>query len=761
MQMIRCILLITCICFSVFVPAQQKRLDSLIQVNKSYKAQDSLKVIHYRNIFRQYGAMRNYPMAVVYVDSAVALAERLKKYPLMVDLYERLGRLFHGSSQYFEALNYYQKAYETSLKYNYARGEAGILLNIGALYMDVKDYGKSLETLQQAIQLNEQLGVMGNVVSSYMNIALVYIELNQIVQALPYLTKALNAFEADDPKGRGVAVASQALATAYMKATEKELVAMGITPVKRYSLALSALNKALPIAFNVDDLPSAATIYADMADIYEASGEKEKARTYFKKAVEIDQQHETHAVAADNLVRIGMHYLRTKERVNGFLSIQKGILLAEDCKSLTTLRTGYEQLSRFYEEANNYDSSLVYYKKFIVIRDSIYGVEKEKEISLKQVSLNYELKERDYKYSKQQVDNELKQQVLLAEQRKNQLALAEKEKSVQRLLFLQQRAKLENEALLQSNAFQQQKDKLAYEQAISKKQIDNQTLEIRFNKYLNLFFLASVIVLIIGGTIIFFSQRRTKKLNQIISDQKDSLQELVHVKDQLLGTISHDMRTPINSLMAFTYLLENQTLSQEKLRVYTHQLKNTLGYTQELLDNLLKWASTQMKGFAPQLTPLELNSILQHALSGFSDSITQKQLKIEQDVDANVNVLADREMLLSVIRNLISNAIKFSHVNGTIHICIGKDSNSSHVIIEDDGIGIADEKLQLINDPVAKLVNSSLGTSQEKGNGLGVLLCKSFVQLMNGSIQFSSEVGKGTRARIELVSVNDISHQNV
>jgi signal transduction histidine kinase/Tfp pilus assembly protein PilF len=756
MLLIRCILLVTCICFSVFVQAQQKRLDSLIRVNLSYKAQDSLKVIHYRNIFRQYGSMRNYPMAMLYVDSAAVLAERIKKYPLLVDLYERAGRLFHGTSQYFEALSYYQKAYETSLKYNYARGEAGILLNIGALYMDVKDYAKSLETLQQAIRLNEKLGLMGNVVSSYTNIALVYIELNQIVEALPYLKKALTSFEAEDPKGRGVAVASQALATAYMKATEKELGIMGIPPAKRYSLALDALNKALPIAFDVDDLPSAATINADMADIYEASGEKEKARIYFQRAIEIDQKHETEAVTADNLLRIGMHYLRAKDRLNGWLAVQKGVRLAESCKSLATLRTGYEQLSRFYEEENNFDSALAYYKKFIVVRDDIYGAEKEKEITTKQLALNFELKERDYRYSKQLVDNELKEQILLAERRKNALELAEKEKSVQRLLFLQQRAKLETDARFQATAFQQQKDKLAYEQAISKKQIDNQTLEIRFNRYLNLFFLASVIGLIIGGTIIFFNQRKTKKLNQIISEQKDSLQELVQVKDQLLGTISHDMRTPINSLISFTHLLEKDNISQDRLKLYTAQLKSTLGYTQELMDNLLKWAMSQMHGFKPELVSIELSGITEQVLYTLTDHLKQKDITIQNSITQGVYVMADRDMLSTIIRNLLMNAIKFSHKNGRIQLASFQEMNNQFLTIRDEGIGMDAEKVSAINYANGMFVKISAGTGQEKGNGLGLILCKSFIQMMNGRMTVTSSVNNGATFTVMLPLGNDI-----
>lgn len=755
MQMIRCALLIIGICFSVFVQAQQKRLDSLLQVHRSYQAQDSIKVIHYRNLFRQYGTMRKYPQVMLYVDSSVVLAERLKKYSLMVVLYESAGRIFHGTSQFFEALSYYQKAYETAQKYNNPRGEAAILLNLGALYMDVKDYAKSLETLQLAIKQNEKLGIMDNVVSSYMNIALVYIELNQIAQAFPYLTKALTAFESDDPQGRGVAIASQALATAYMKATEKELSIMGVAPAKRYSLALAALNKALPITFAVDDLPSAATIHSDIADIYEASGDKEKARFHFKKALEIDRQHETDAVTADNLLRIGMHYLRSKDRVNGLLSMQKGVTLAETCKSLATLRTGYEQLSRYYEEENKFDSALAYHKKFIVIRDSIYGAEKEKEISLRQLSLNYELKERDYNYSKQLVDNELKQQVLLAEQRKNQLALAEKEKSVQRLLFLQQQATMESEAKHQASAFQIQKDRSAYESAIAQKQISNQRLELRYNRNLNLFFLIAVLVLLAGGGIVFYNQRKTKKLNAIISDQKLELEELNSVKDKVLGTLSHDMRTPINSLISFTHLLEKDNIPQDRLKLYAAQLKSTLGYTQGLMDNLLKWATSQMHGFTPDITSIALHDITEQVLYTLTDHLKQKDISIHNSILKGTVVLADREMLASVIRNLLTNAIKFSHKSGTIYIASERGTGNQLLKIRDEGIGMSADKVASINHDHGKTVKSSKGTGEEKGNGLGLVLCKSFVQMMNGQIKVRSEVNNGSTFTIKLPSAND------
>jgi signal transduction histidine kinase len=730
--------------------SQQKRLDSLLQVHQSYKAKDSIKILHYRNIFRQYGNMQRFDLAVLYIDSAANLARQLKLNYALWDVYERAGRLHHGRSRYAEALGYYQKAYDVSLGINSIRHQAGVLLNMGALYLDLKDYVKSLEKHQASLTLFEQVNNADGINSSIMNMGLIYLDLNQIEKALLYMKRALTAFEKDDPAGRGIAVANQAIALAYIRATDAELKKMDIGSSERYALALAGLNKALPIAFKEDDPGLASNILADMGDIYDRMGESGKAIAMLKRAMDIDVSHEEYIVTAENFYKTGLHYVKWKDDKAGLQYFRSAITVAEKHHALGTLKQVYEQMSYLYERMGNYDSSLIFFRKHIVARDSLYGEEKEKEITRQQLRIDLEIKERDFRYSKQLLDNELKQQVLLAARRKDQLELAEKEKSVQRLLFLQEQSKLENEARQQSIAFQQQQDRSRFEKAIAQKQINNQHLQLQYNRNLNLIFLMVVIVLLGAGGSIYYNQRKTKKLNTIISIQKKELEELVTVKDQVLGTLSHDMRAPINSLISFTHLLEKDSIPQDKMKLYAGQLKNTLGYTQGLMDNLLKWATSQMHGFTPNLETVHLGKIIEEVLVTLTDTIGQKELMIQNNINNDIILLADREMLASVVRNLLSNAIKFSHRNGTISLQSVNDNKYGGFVVTDKGIGMDEHKVTLVNDAVGRSVKSSHGTGQEKGNGLGLLLCKSFITMMNGRMKVTSKIQEGTSFTVYL-----------
>jgi signal transduction histidine kinase len=744
-----------CVClllgFSTW--AQQKKLDSLLQVNKAYTIWDSLKIIHYRNVFRQYGNMQRFDLAVLYIDSAVNLAKQLKLNIALYDVFERAGRLHHGKSRYAEALTYYQKAYDVSITSRNIRGQAGVLLNMGALYLDIKDYVRSLEKHQASLTIFEQIGNSDGINSCIMNIGLIYLDLNQIEKALQYMKRALAAFEKEDPEGRGIAVAQQAIAMAYMRATETEREKMGISSSAQYNMVLAGLNKALPIAFKEDDPGLASAILADMGEVYDRKGDTEQALAFLKKAMEIDGSHEEYIVTAENFYKTGLHFIKLKDDNSALHYFRLAVAVGEKHRTLGTLKSVYGQMSYLFERQNNFDSSLFFFRKHIAVRDSLYGEEKEKEITRQQLRLDMDIKDREYKYSRQLMAEELKQQVLLAERQKDQLALAEKEKSLQRLLFLQEQSKLENEARQQADAFQLQQDRARFEKAMTQKQIHNQQLELQYNRNLNLIFLIAVLVLLGTAAAIYQSQRKGKRLNAIISLQKKELEELMHVKDQVLGTLSHDMRTPINSLISFTHLLEQDGISQDKMKLYAAQLKNSLGYTQNLMDNLLKWATSQIDGFKPNFESVNLHEITTQVLSTLGQMIAQKEMTIDNFIGEDVRMVADKEMLASVIRNLLTNAIKFSHRQGRIALTSARDERYNTLSVADFGTGMEDQKVVLINSTGPHSVKSSRGTGQEKGNGLGLILCKTFVAMMNGEMKVESKIQKGTVFTIWLPTV--------
>lgn len=331
--------------------------------------------------------------------------------------------------------------------------------------------------------------------------------------------------------------------------------------------------------------------------------------------------------------------------------------------------------------------------------------------------------------------------------------------------YLQQQMLLKDSVFTENKAAQIQELQARYDTDLKNKQLAAQSAQIRSNKKINLFLGISSALLFVIGLLIYLNQRKTKKLNVCISRQSEELQhksrELEHlnqVKDRLFSTISHDMRTPVNSLLSFTMLLDQGAVPAEKLAVYATELKNNLGYTAGLMDNLLNFARSQMQGYQPKIEPVDLADTTTDAVSLLAATAQQKSIAVHNLVTPGTRVMADVNMMALIIRNLLTNAIKFTHHNGTIRLSAGPGKPGSiDWQIQDSGIGIDAALVSAFNrnnDPNEQPLAHTPGTNREKGTGLGLLLSKSFLALMNGTITVHSETGKGTTFIISLPAAN-------
>jgi two-component system, OmpR family, sensor histidine kinase VicK len=262
--------------------------------------------------------------------------------------------------------------------------------------------------------------------------------------------------------------------------------------------------------------------------------------------------------------------------------------------------------------------------------------------------------------------------------------------------------------------------------------------------YLLIAVVLSVIAILVTG-FIYYIFRKTRRLNRLISSQKEELLQLNNVKNKLFSVVSHDMRAPVNSLSSFIYLLENRNISQESLLAYSHQLKKTLGHTSGMMENLLNWAASQMQGFQPVLERMDIRSIAEKAIDNTTGLAEEKQVTIISEIPAETMAGIDPDMLQVVLRNLLSNAVKYSHPGGLITLSAAP-AGERHVAIKitDNGIGMPEEYVEKINSSNPQVLRSSSGTAREKGTGLGLYLCRIFVSMMEGSLQVESKEGKGT-----------------
>lgn len=227
---------------------------------------------------------------------------------------------------------------------------------------------------------------------------------------------------------------------------------------------------------------------------------------------------------------------------------------------------------------------------------------------------------------------------------------------------------------------------------------------------------------------------------------KSELEETIESRDKLYSVIAHDLRSPLGSLKMMNNAI-CMMVDKEKVGEEVYDMIQMMNKTSEeiflLLDNLLKWAKNRLnkQNIYKQLT--DINVIIDSTVEIYIPMAAQKGITIiPQGLDKEMNGMVDIDMLKTIIRNLVSNAIKFSQAGGSIEISTRKDGDMVEVSVKDSGVGIKKEDQEKLLRPNTHF--TTYGTSNEKGSGLGLMLCKDFVELHGGKLWFESEEGKGT-----------------
>lgn len=229
--------------------------------------------------------------------------------------------------------------------------------------------------------------------------------------------------------------------------------------------------------------------------------------------------------------------------------------------------------------------------------------------------------------------------------------------------------------------------------------------------------------------------------NEQISRQRDLLEQSNAEKNKLLSIISHDMRAPFTHIQGYLRLLQQVEIGSKERLELEKELLNATDQTIEMLSNLLYWSRSQMEGVAVDLAEANLLTVISSTLEIEKTLAAKKHIDLSYEVDADIAVVADANMLQLVIRNIISNAIKFTPQGGMIHIHTELFKDKCQVIVADNGMGIAPEKQKNLFTMAS---GSTFGTDNEKGVGLGLPLCKEFMERQGGHIDFESTPGKGS-----------------
>jgi signal transduction histidine kinase len=238
-----------------------------------------------------------------------------------------------------------------------------------------------------------------------------------------------------------------------------------------------------------------------------------------------------------------------------------------------------------------------------------------------------------------------------------------------------------------------------------------------------------------------------------LKQNEEALKSLNATKDKFFSIIAHDLKGPFNSLIGFSDILikKYDVFTDDERRHLYVMINSSSKKAHNLLDNLLQWSTTQTGILQTNPEHFDIAELVKENIDLLQESAGEKGININFSDDREQTVFADKNMISTVLRNFINNAIKFTHPKGTITIEINSHSENVKVSIADTGVGISREALNNLFS--IDKYKTTPGTANEKGSGLGLIVCKEFIEKNNGQIIAESELGKGSRFSFTLPKV--------
>ena len=259
-------------------------------------------------------------------------------------------------------------------------------------------------------------------------------------------------------------------------------------------------------------------------------------------------------------------------------------------------------------------------------------------------------------------------------------------------------------------------------------------------------------LIIANKELVFQNDEKTKRAEELTIAHKE-LEQLVHLnndKNLFISILAHDLRSPFTVILGLSDLLtENiRQFNIDKIEKLVNEINQSAQNTFTLLQDLLKWSRVQSGKIPFEPQNLSFTDICKDILKILNPNADAKNIKINYFASDEINIFADSDMLKGILRNLVSNAIKFTNNGGAININAEENSENVTISVSDNGIGIKPDNLTKLFD--ISQIQTTTGTAEETGTGLGLLLCKEFVEKHGGKIWVESELGKGSDFKFTL-----------
>lgn len=506
--------------------------------------------------------------------------------------------------------------------------------------------------------------------------------------------------------------------------------------------------------------PSLADAYLSIISVYTDMKNYSKAKQFFHQA-ETKLQHSKDSFQLCSLyTQAGNLYKREGNLDSGFYFLNKGLSIANQSNDIDSRITCLSNLSLVYKELKNYTTAKAYCDTALQLILKQPDNPTNKAIVYNNLGA---ILSKQHKYA--EAEQHFNQSIIFAQQAgilnvemENYRNLAElfenkgdyKQHSFYLKKFIQLKDSIFNDE--SKNRIQQ----LESDYVIGKKDLELLKKEASIQRQTSQ---RNIVILIASGILILLiiaiyfnrliqkKRNETEAQNKLIREQKEQLQNLNQVKDRLFSVISHDLRHPLNTLQSYLMLSDNESMAADKRLLFKNQSIQAVAQTGNLLDNLLTWANMQIRDTTPKIIPTPVTDIIQDVVDLVKPQALQKNIQIEINTDQQ-KVLTDATILSIAIRNIITNAIKFSHQDSQIQIEGKCHQDYYRLSIIDHGIGMSPE--QIIEIQTYSNAKTNRGTAGESGTGLGLFLVIQLLERVGTSLNIQSEKGHGSRFIMDL-----------
>jgi len=567
------------------------------------------------------------------------------------------------------------------------------------------DSQKSLHYAKKALSLATKINFEFGIAHAYNNIGIYYYLKSNFPLALNYIYKSHHIFEKLNDF-EGLAITNNGLGMINIE-------------FKNFKQALQNYNEAIKASQKLGDKKSTSVYLNNIGDVHLRMKNYKQALYYFQKAIISNDIEKTQYESGINYTNIAITLNFLKQYKKSILYSNQSIAIYNNDSSLYNgynlleLGKSYYYLSQ--EEKNQTKKNQLLEKSLNYINESMKIFKRE--ASLIDIRDGYSYLSKIYRTKGKQ-----------------QLALTYFEKSTA----------LNDSIFSTENKSQIELLKSKRELELRDKKIEIQNLEINNDtrKVYLLYTITIAIFVLFGFSLWLYISKR--KANLQLNDKNKIIIDINQQKNKFFSIIAHDLRGPFNGFLGLTELLADDIDSMDKKEIQfaATNMRSSARNLNNLLENLLEWSRME-QGLLPcnpqqnQLLPLVLECI-----NTLKDGIKAKNITINNQIDEKIIVFADTNIIKTIIRNIISNAVKFTPTGGTIIIQGKEDETNTTIAIKDSGIGMNKKiKENLFR---LDLKTNRKGTNDEPSSGLGLILCKEFVDKHNGQIWVESEENKGS-----------------